>query len=147
MKKNGTPQTPMGKQQVRIGQKVGKMVILMQMVSVIFAVAMCVIMFRSLTTGMLEQRCTNGTNMLSYTLNQIGEGQDINTLLDELKTRMGCEFTIFEGDTRAYTTVIQNGQRVVGTKLSAGLNETVLQKGQSFVGKASILNEIGRAHV
>ena len=141
MKKNGTPQTPMGKQQVRIGQKVGKMVILMQMVSVIFAVAMCVIMFRSLTTGMLEQRCTNGTNMLSYTLNQIGEGQDINTLLDELKTRMGCEFTIFEGDTRAYTTVIQNGQRVVGTKLSAGLNETVLQKGQSFVGKASILNE------
>ena len=90
MKKNGTPQTPMGKQQVRIGQKVGKMVILMQMVSVIFAVAMCVIMFRSLTTGMLEQRCTNGTNMLSYTLNQIGEGQDINTLLDELKTRMGC---------------------------------------------------------
>ena len=141
MKKNGIPQYSTGKKQVRIGQKVGKMVIIMQMVSVIFAVAMCVIMFRSLTTGMLEQRCTNGTNMLSYTLGLTSEEQDINALLDELKSRMGCEFTIFEGDTRAYTTVIQNGQRVVGTKLSADLNETVLQKGQPFVGTASILNE------
>ncbi|MCI9553834.1 MAG: methyl-accepting chemotaxis protein [Oscillibacter sp.] len=141
MKKNGIPQNSTGKKQVRIGQKVGKMVIIMQMVSVIFAVAMCVIMFRSLTTGMLEQRCTNGTNMLSYTLGLTSEEQDINALLDELKSRMGCEFTIFEGDTRAYTTVIQNGQRVVGTKLSADLNETVLQKGQPFVGTASILNE------
>ena len=54
---------------------------------------------------------------------------------------MGCEFTIFEGDTRAYTTVIQDGQRAVGTKLSASLSTTVLQQGQSYVGKAKILNE------
>ena len=113
----------------------------MQMVSVVFAVAMCVIMFRSLTSDMLEQRCTNGTNMLAYTLSLSGGEGDATQLLDDLKSRMGCEFTIFEGNTRAYTTVIQNGQRAVGTTLSPELSDIVLQKGQSYVGKASILNE------
>ncbi|MDE6456603.1 MAG: methyl-accepting chemotaxis protein, partial [Dysosmobacter sp.] len=130
-----------GGKQTRIGKKVGNVVVIMQMVSVVFAVAMCVIMFRSLTSGMLEQRCTNGTNMLAYTLSQPGGAEDPTQLLDELKSRMGCEFTIFEGNTRAYTTVIQNGQRAVGTTLSPELSEIVLQKGQSFVGKATILNE------
>ena len=132
--------SPEGKQ-TRIGKKVGNVVVIMQMVSVVFAVGMCVIMFRSLTTGMLEQRCTNGTNMLNYVLSQSGDTADINQLLDELKSRMGCEFTIFEGNTRAYTTVVQNGQRVVGTTLSSELSEIVLQKGQSYVGKATILGE------
>ncbi len=141
MKKNGTPQNSAGRKQVRIGQKVGKMVIIMQIISVIFAVAMCVTMFRSLAMGMLEQRCTNGTNMLAFALERSGDAEDVNQLLDELKSRMGCEFTIFEGDTRAYTTVVQDGRRVVGTQLSAKLTETVLQKGQSYVGKAAILDE------
>ena len=101
--------------QTRIGKKVGNVVVIMQMISVVFAVGMCVIMFRSLATGMLEQRCTNGTNMLDYVLGQTGGTEDVNQLLDDLKSRMGCEFTIFEGNTRAYTTVVQNGQRVVGT--------------------------------
>ena len=141
MKKNGTPQNSAGRKQVRIGQKVGKIVIIMQIISVIFAVAMCVTMFRSLAMGMLEQRCTNGTNMLAFALERSGDAEDVNQLLDELKSRMGCEFTIFEGDTRAYTTVVQDGRRVVGTQLSAKLTETVLQKGQSYVGKAAILDE------
>ena len=41
--------------QTRIGKKVGKVVIIMQMLSVVFAVGICVTMFRSLATGMLEQ--------------------------------------------------------------------------------------------
>ncbi len=132
--------SPEGKQ-TRIGKRVGNVVVIMQMISVVFAVGMCVIMFRSLAMGMLKQRCTNGTNMLSYVLSQTDGTEDVNQLLDELKSRMGCEFTIFEGNTRAYTTVIQNGQRVVGTALSAELSEIVLQKGQSYVGTATILNE------
>ncbi len=132
--------SPEGKQ-TRIGKRVGNVVVIMQMISVVFAVGMCVIMFRSLAIGMLKQRCTNGTNMLSYVLSQTDGTEDVNQLLDELKSRMGCEFTIFEGNTRAYTTVIQNGQRVVGTALSAELSEIVLQKGQSYVGTATILNE------
>ena len=99
--------SPEGKQ-TRIGKKVGNVVVIMQMISVVFAVGMCVIMFRSLATNMLEQRCTNGTNMLYYVLSQSDGTGDVNQLLDELKSRMGCEFTIFEGNTRAYTTVVQN---------------------------------------
>ena len=125
----------------RNGKKVGKMVVIMQVVSVIFAVTMCVFMFRSLINKMLKESCINGTNMLSYTLSQTDESADMNQLLDTLKDRMGCEFTIFEGDTRAYTTVIQNGQRAVGTKLPSNLSSIVLQQGQSYVGKATILNE------
>jgi len=127
--------------QTRIGKKVGKVVIIMQMLSVVFAVGICVTMFRSLATGMLEQRCTNGTNMLHYVLSQSDGTEDINRLLDELKSRMGCEFTIFEGDTRAYTTVIQDGKRAVGTALSPKLSQIVLEQGQSYVGKATILDE------
>ncbi len=130
-----------GKKYKRIGQKVGNMVVIMQIVSVIFAVGMCTIMFRSLATGMLKERCTNGTNMLAYVLSQADGSEDKNKLLDELESRMGCQFTIFEGDTRAYTTVVQNGQRVVGTKLSDKLSNIVLQQGQSYVGRATILNE------
>ena len=130
-----------GKKYKRIGQKVGNMVVIMQIVSVIFAVTMCVTMFRSLTTKMLKDRCTDGTNMLAYLLEQTSEDTDMDQLLDGLKSRMGCEFTIFEGDTRAYTTVIQDGKRVVGTKLSSSLSSTVLQQGQTYLGKATILNE------
>ena len=39
--------------------------IIMQIVSVVFAMALCVTMSRSLTMGLLEKRCTAGTNMLS----------------------------------------------------------------------------------
>lgn len=131
---------PEGKQ-TRIGKKIGKVVVIMQIISVVFAVGICVIMFRSLASGMLEQRCTNGTNMLNYVLSQSGGTNDINQLLDDLKSRMGCEFTVFEGNTRTYTTVVQNGKRAVGTTLSAELSEIVLQKGQSYVGEATILNE------
>ena len=130
-----------GKKYKRIGQKVGNMVVIMQIVSVIFAVTMCVTMFRSLTTKMLKDRCTDGTNMLAYLLEQTTEDTDIDQLLDGLKSRMDCEFTIFEGDTRAYTTVIQDGKRVVGTKLSSSLSSIVLQQGQTYLGKATILNE------
>ncbi len=130
-----------GKKYKRIGKKVGNMVVIMQMISVIFAVAMCVTMFRSLTTKMLKERCTSGTNMLAYILSQTDEDADMDQMLDGLKSRMGCEFTIFQGDTRAYTTVIQDGKRVVGTKLSSDLSKTILQQGQSFVGKATILGE------
>ena len=99
-------QKPSGGWRRRIGKKVGLVVIIMQMVSVFFAVTMCVIMFRSLTTGILEERCVSGTDMLSYLLEQSQEDMDMDQFLDQLKERMGCEFTIFEGDTRAYTTVV-----------------------------------------
>ncbi len=125
----------------KIGMKIGGVVIVLQVISVLLVMLVCIFMYNSLITKMQKVRCTNGTNMLSYLLDQAAGDEDMNQLLDGLKSRMGCEFTIFEGDTRAYSTVTQNGQRVVGTKLSSDLSTIVLQQGKSYVGESSIHGE------
>lgn len=133
-------QTKKGEKKIRrIGKKVGNVVVIMQAISVVFAVAICVWMYNALVRSMQEEICTNGTNMLAYELSRAADSEDMNKLLDGLKERMGCEFTIFEGDTRAYSTVTQNGERVVGTKLASNLCDLVLEQGQTYVGEAEIL--------
>ena len=141
----------MGKKQVvegkrnrkcrHIGRKVGNVVVIMLSLSIILAVVVCVTMFNKLVRSMQTNVCTSGTNMLQHELERISEDEDINQVLDGLKERMGCEFTIFQGVTRAYSTVTQNGQRVVGTKLASNLCDIVLTQGQSYVGQADILGE------
>ncbi len=128
-----------GRKRKRIGKKVGNVVVIMQAISVVFAVAICVNMYNSLVRSMQEKICTNGTNLLAYELTRVTEGDDLNQVLDGLKKRQGCEFTIFKGDMRAYSTVTKNGERVVGTKLADNLVDTVLKQGQSYVGEADIL--------
>ncbi len=125
----------------RIGKKVGNVVVIMQAISVVLAVAVCVSMYNSLVRSMQEKICTNGTNLLAYELSRVSEEDDLNQVLDGLKKRQGCEFTIFDGDTRAYSTVTKNGERVVGTKLASNLVDIVLKQGQSYVGEAEILDE------
>ena len=140
MEKGSVIENKKGKSKTkRIGKKVGNVVVIMQAISVVFAVAVCVRMYDSLVTGMQKTMCTNGTNMLAYELEQVSEGEDINQLLDELKNHIGCEFTIFEGDTRVYSTVTKNGERAVGTKLASNLVDIVLKQGKSYVGEADIL--------
>ena len=123
-----------------IGLKVGFIVAILEAVSVTVAGVICVNMFNALITRMQTVRCTNGTNMLARELERMSGDteQDMNALLDDLKANMGCEFTIFEGDTRVYSTVEQNGQRVVGTKLAPELVKLILEQGQSYVGEASL---------
>lgn len=130
-----------GRKRRRIGKKVGNVVVILQAISVILAVAVCVNMYNSLVRSMQEKVCTNGTNLLAYELSRVSEGDDLNQILDGLKARQGCEFTIFEGDTRAYSTVTKNGERVVGTRLASDLVDIVLKQGQSYVGEAEILGE------
>lgn len=126
----------------RIGKKIGNVVVIMQIISVVFAVAICVMMYNSLVRSMQKEICTDGTNMLAYELSKVSDDEDMNQLLDGLKERMGCEFTIFNGDTRVYSTVMtQNGQRAVGTKLSSNISDIVLKQGQAYVGKADILGQ------
>jgi methyl-accepting chemotaxis protein len=62
-------------------------------------------------------------------------------VVDEVKRLVGGTATVFMGDTRVSTNVIkENGDRAIGTKLAAGAAyDTVLGKGESFVGKADIL--------
>lgn len=124
---------------MRLGLKIGLVVAAMQTFFIVMALSICVYMFRELITEMQEERCINGTDMLAYELGKAAGSEDVNQILDEMKQRMGCEFTIFEGDVRTYSTLMQNGERVVGTKLSADLKAIVLDQGQSYVGEADIL--------
>ncbi len=125
----------------RIGRKVGNLVAAMLGVSITLVVMLCVLVFYRLTMSMMQNECVSGTNVLAYELSSYSGDEDKTALLDALKREMGCEFTIFRGDERAYTTIQQNGQRAVGTRLSSELAELVLTQGKSYVGRASILGE------
>ncbi|MCH5249975.1 MAG: cache domain-containing protein [Lachnospiraceae bacterium] len=128
-----------------LGLKVNVVVAALLIVSIVVVLQVCVSMFRSLTMDMLENECVNANSVLESQLMEIVESgasvdsEDITLLLDELKEDLGCEFTIFNGDVRAYTTILQDGKRAVGTKLSEKLAAIVLEQGKSYVGEAQIL--------
>ncbi len=93
--------------------------------------------------GELTDQCIVGTNLLEYelSLHDSGDTGDKTELLDRLKEITGCEFTIFNGDIREFTTIVIDGQRVVGTPLDSKIANTVLNEGKSYVGEANILGE------
>ena len=119
----------------------GNLVAAIQGASIAIVVALCILMFYRLTISMMQDQCISGTNMLAYELANYDGPEDKTALLDTLKEQMGYEFTIFHGDQRAYTTIQQNGQRAVGTRLSGDVARIVLEQGQSYVGRAAILGE------
>ena len=125
---------------LHLGRKLNVVVVGLMWVSMTVVVILCVAMFYKLTMNLLRGQCVNGTNVLEYQLKNNSGSEDITQMLDELKKQLGCEFTIFRGDERAYTTIIQeNGERAVGTKLTEDLSKIVLDEGQSYVGNAQIL--------
>lgn len=121
-----------------LGRKVSCLVISLLAISIAAVAGLCIYMFYGLVLTIMENHCTNGTDILAYELEDIGM-DDKTELLDELKERMGCEFTIFVGDLRAYTTIQQNGERATGTKLSEELAEIVLVQGKPYVGTTEIM--------
>ncbi|MCR2047248.1 methyl-accepting chemotaxis protein [Acetatifactor muris] len=130
-----------GQKSKRIGRKVGTLVAVMLGISIIIVVTICLLMFYRLTLSMMEDVCVSGTNILAYELDNYSGPEDKTALLDALSRQMGCEFTIFRGNERAYTTIQQDGKRVVGTRLSDELSEIVLEQGRTYVGQATILGE------
>lgn len=63
-----------------------------------------------------------------------------NMFVDKLKEITGNEVTIFFGDERIATTILnENGTRAIGTKAASYVSEKVLA-GQSYVGKVVVLN-------
>ena len=132
------------KNKKRIGKKVGNIVAIMLIVSIVVTVFLGIAMSYRITMSMLQDKCISGTNVLSLAIQTGGLPDDMNAFLDELKSRQGCEFTIFEGNVRAYTTISQNGQRVLGTTLASDVADIVINKGQSYVGESDIL---GVAHL
>ena len=141
MAKNRVQAPEKAEKSKRLGQKVGKVVAVMLAASILVSVTICTLMFYALVMEALQAQCKNGTSVLAFEMARAQEDGDRTAMLDNLKEYMGMEFTIFEGDTRAYTTILQNGRRAVGTKLSSELSAIVLQQGKTYVGNANILGE------
>lgn len=132
------------KRMLHLGRKVNFLVVCLLFISIFAVVELCISTSTKLAMKILQENCVNGTNMLAYELAHYDGPEDKTQMLDELKGRMNCEFTIFNGDERAYTTIVHDGARVVGTKLPDELKEKILEQGESFVGKTQIL---GKEHL
>ncbi|MCL2669469.1 MAG: methyl-accepting chemotaxis protein [Syntrophaceae bacterium] len=112
----------------------------------------------SLTTIMLTEKLVSdhalGYELLNHefqgdwniTDNKLYKGDqlinDNATFVDAIKQKTGSAATIFLGDTRIATNVIQaDGKRAVGTKVAPEVKELVLMGGKDFVGKAMVVGQ------
>ncbi|MDF2616967.1 MAG: tap1, partial [Sedimentibacter sp.] len=66
---------------------------------------------------------------------------DNTEFVDNLKELTGDEFTIFAGDTRINTTLVQDGKRVVGTTLDPKIANVVINEKQEYTGKAKLFGK------
>jgi methyl-accepting chemotaxis protein len=66
---------------------------------------------------------------------------DNTEIVDHLKEMTGDEFTIFAGDTRINTTLVQDGKRVVGTTLDPKIADVVINKQQEYTGRANLFGK------
>ena len=65
-----------------------------------------------------------------------------NELVDHLSNLTGDTVTLFLGETRVATTVRgSNGERAIGTDVSASVAQTVLKDGQTYVGQANVVGQ------
>jgi len=65
-----------------------------------------------------------------------------NDIVDDLSRLTGDTVTVFLGETRVATTVRgSNGERAIGTKVSANVAQTVLKNGQTFLGEADVVGQ------
>ncbi|MEN6351148.1 MAG: methyl-accepting chemotaxis protein [Syntrophomonas sp.] len=60
-------------------------------------------------------------------------------IVDKIGSLTGDNVTIFNGDTRVATNVTKEGQRMVGTQVSAAVADAVLKQGQLFLGRAEVV--------
>lgn len=60
-------------------------------------------------------------------------------VVDRIKETFGTDVTLFLGDTRVATTIIKDGQRVLGTTLNEQIANIVLKGGQEYIGKANVV--------
>lgn len=86
------------------------------------------------SSPILESGAIIGAVYTSYNL-------DNAEIVDHLKELTGDEFTIFEGDTRINTTLVQDGKRVVGTTLDPKIASVVINEKKEFTGRTKLFGK------
>ena len=94
--------------------------------------------------GALRVTCHTGAPIYDYTGALVGVVSagirlDQDSVVDNLKELLGAEITLFDGDERINTTVMQDGQRIVGTKMSPEVYQRITTERAQFTGTASVL--------
>ncbi|MEM1484602.1 methyl-accepting chemotaxis protein [Oscillospiraceae bacterium PP1C4] len=72
----------------------------------------------------------------------IGYKLDNPSFVDNLQTTTGMAFTVFLGDERVNTTIMQDEQRAMGTKMNPDVAKTVIGQKQSYWKETSILGDL-----
>ena len=81
-------------------------------------------------------------NSLSYPVGRAIIAVDFTrpSILDDIKDVVGYDVTIFGGDTRISTTIIdENGERAIGTQMSDKVRSAVIDNGGIYDGRTEIL--------
>ncbi|HWR06883.1 methyl-accepting chemotaxis protein [Sporomusa sp.] len=60
-------------------------------------------------------------------------------VVDRIKETFSTDVTLFLGDTRVATTIMKDGQRVLGTTLNEQIAGRVLNDGQEYIGEAEVV--------
>lgn len=60
-------------------------------------------------------------------------------IVDEIGEQTGDTVTIFQGNTRVATNVMNNGERAVGTEVSEEVAQAVLEENKDFFGEANVV--------
>ena len=66
---------------------------------------------------------------------------DTNEAVDYLKDHHSADFTVFYGDTRIATTVMKDGERIVGTRLDPNIAKAVIEDKKEYFGYADVYGE------
>ena len=81
-------------------------------------------------------------NSLSYPVGRAIIAVDFTrpSILDDIKDVVGYDITIFGGDTRISTTIVdENGERAIGTQMSDKVRSIVIDNGEKYDGRTEIL--------
>jgi methyl-accepting chemotaxis protein len=73
----------------------------------------------------------------------VGNSLTGEKFVDGIKALTGLEVTIFDQDARVSTTLVKDGQRVIGTRMdNPKVLDTVLKKGEMYLSSNSILGKV-----
>jgi len=70
-----------------------------------------------------------------------GYNLENSNAVDQTKKMFDTEATIFLGNVRLSTTIMKDGQSIIGTTLNELIDQMVLKEGQKYIGQAEILEE------
>jgi signal transduction histidine kinase/FixJ family two-component response regulator len=66
---------------------------------------------------------------------------DTSEMVDNFKKHFDADFTVFFGNTRIATTIINKGKRIIDTQLDSKIAETIFESKEAYIGNVEVLGE------